>query len=307
MEKPKILLTGAGGFLGREILSQILQREFPDPIAVTSDCENLRGFVSQEFACFGRKDIESGKVFEMNPDFVINCSFARSNKGESLAQSLDFTKKLYEKSVDFRVSGLVNISTQSVYGVPYEPLWTENTPVVANSLYAMAKYATEVMSYCFADQNNCKTNFTNIRLASLSGPGFDVRLTSKFVKSAIEGRPLEIKGGSQLLSFMDVRDAAAGILRLLTIEPAEWFQTYNLGSPWQYSILEIAEIVKELAKDYTEKEVSINVKKEDDGFKSGIDSSRFYEQTDWDPEFGMEEMIRSLFEYYTNPNGKQGK
>lgn len=305
---PNVLLTGASGFVGQEIFSQLLKRDGFNISVLTSDCKRLKSLPEvdkKNITCFGRDQIE--EAFKVPPNYVINCSFARSNKGELLANSLDFTRKLYEEAVVSDVPGVINISTQSVYGEPYEPLWTEDTPVVANSLYAMAKYATEVMSQCFSDQLSCRTNFTNIRLSSLSGPGFDVRLTAKFVKSAIAGKPIEIKGGNQLLSLLDVRDAAEGIIELLKLNPKEWRSTYNLGSPWQYTILEVAEIVKQVAKIYTDKEVVIRVNGESDDFKSGIDSSLFYGQTKWKPQFKMEDMIRDLFEHYHLQDARQNK
>ena len=87
------------------------------------------------------------------------------------------------------------------------------------------------------------TRYTSIRLASLIGPGFDIRVVSKFVKSAFENKTIKIVGGKQIFEFLDVRDAAGALISLISSNDVKWSPIYNLGNMERMKIIEIAKIV----------------------------------------------------------------
>lgn len=292
LNKKTILVSGSNGFLGKEIVKNLKLSENYQIIAFDLEKRNE----SIPYYCF--EDWKQGKLPLKEVDLIINCAFSRSNIGEKLAQSILFTKEFFTEAVLNNVKGIINMSSQSVYGPPYKPLWKENTPVVANSLYAIAKYSTEIITDIICQVSSGSTYGTNLRLASLVGNDFDIRLTNKFVKNALSGEPIKITGGSQILSYMDIRDAAEGVISLLKINPKKWKKIYNLGVEWTYSLVEIAEIVKTEAKNYTNKDVVIKIEEKDISFNSGIDSSAFYNDTNWKPKYKMENIVKSLFKFY---------
>lgn len=71
----------------------------------------------------------------------------------------------------------------------------------------------------------------NIRLASLIGPSgsVPVNVLYKFLQSGLEGKDFCVVGGRQQFSFLDVRDAAEAILRLVESDVDKWETIYNLG------------------------------------------------------------------------------
>ena len=146
-----------------------------------------------------------------------------------LAESLEFTKALFQ-AVKIAFS-YINISSQSVYGRSQPPLWTEKTPVSPeppDTLYALAKYASELLALSICNTRNSKTAVTNLRLASLSGRGMDERLTSRFVKSALEGKPIKLIGGKQTMAY-GCSGAADGIIALMSADTSKWKNVYNLA------------------------------------------------------------------------------
>lgn len=297
---PSILLTGASGFLGTEILKQLMTFSTKPVIVISSEYSLLKNqySIKNKLACYNYDDLFNQRIPWDNIEVVINCAFARSNQGPLLAKSLDFTNILLQESHINKVKGFINISSQSLYGAPHLPPWDENSPVTVSSLYAMAKYATEkITEIAFKGNNN---QHTNIRLSSLSGPGFDARLSSKFVQAALKGEPIIIKGGEQVISYMDVRDAAYGLIRLATLDTKVWKPLYNFGSPWSYTILDVAMAVKKIAASYTNKNVDIVVEDKETIHVSGINSELFYKDTNWKPKYNIEDMIYSLFDYYQN-------
>lgn len=300
---PSILITGASGFLGSEILKQVVAQSHNKISVISSQCYKINKTYPDQNNLFlyDYEDLTSNKISWENIDIIINCSFARSNDSSLLAQSLDFTEQLLLESRRNKIGGFINISSQSLYGHPSIPPWDENSPVLASSLYAMAKYATEIMTRTvFCDSITETSNYTNIRLSSLSGPGFDARLSSKFVQSALLGKEIRIKGGQQVISYMDIRDAAEGIIRLSGFESSKWKSLYNFGSPWSYTLIEIAETVKKMAAAYTDNTVEIIIENQDSEHLSGMNSNLLYNDLGWKPTHNIESMVKSLFEFYSH-------
>ncbi len=296
----KIMITGAGGFLGNELLNQLSKDPKYKIIALTSKEDKIyrRFSNNKSITCYNLYDINNKSIPWSDIDMIIHCAFARSYEGHSLANSLDFTTSLLLKAKNEGVKGFINISSQSVYGGHSNPLWRESLQVSPDSTYAMAKYATEIIIKIICEDSQMK--YTNLRLSSLVGPELDVRLVSKFVNNAINSKPIQIIGGKQILSFMHVKDAAEGLFALINIEKSIWKNTYNFGSTNRHTILEIAEIVKRIAPEYTSNPVSIEIEEKDVHIDSGMDSSLFYNDTGWKPKYDMDAIVRSLFEYFTN-------
>ena len=299
-----ILVTGAGGVLGRELVERLIKREKCHIIALELTKKNLPidFFYNDRTECYDNQEWKEGRLPWNTIDVIVHCAFARSSNGRLLAESLEFTKELFSQAVENNVSAIINISSQSVYGRSQPPLWTEKTPVSPeppDTFYALAKYASELLALSICNTSNSKTTVTNLRLASLSGRGMEERLTSKFVKSALEGRPIKLIGGQQTMAYMDVRDAAEGIIALMSTDTSKWKDVYNFGNQFRHSIKEITETVARISKRYTNNPVKVEIEEKDVHLDMGMDSTLFYTDTNWVPEHDLESMIDWIFSYYT--------
>lgn len=293
-----IMITGAGGFLGRELMHQIITNTNYNAILLTSKKEDMLGHYSytNRLKYYELRNWNQCNVVWSDIDVIVHCAFSRSNDGSSLAKSIEFTNNLFITAQNNGVKAIINISSQSVYGDLPKPLWREEIPVSPNSIYAISKYATEIITKNISFNNIVKA--TSIRLASLLGPGLDIRIVSRFVKDAIIQQRINVEGGNRVLSFLDVRDAASGLLALVSLNSECWKEIYNLGSPERYTIYKIAEIVKRTAEIRGTKLVNIVREKEDCYLDSGMDSNLFYKDTGWKPKYDMEAIVESLFEYF---------
>lgn len=298
--KKGVLITGAGGVLGQELMEQILRRKEADVIIyaleLSKDRIPLKYLENRFVFSFDIKDWEDNKIPFEDIDIIIHCAFARSSDGKLLVESLNFTRDILEQAVNNDVSAFINISSQSVYDRKVRPLWTEESPIAPgepDTFYALTKYSSELLTTGICNFSN--TVSTNIRLASLVGKGMDERIISRFIKQAIEGQAIKLFGGDQITAYMDVRDAAAGLIALIDTDIRKWKTTYNLGNKWRYTLNEIAECVKEAGKKYLNNEVVIITEKADNFIDSGMDSSLFYEDTRWEPENELKKIILNIF------------
>lgn len=301
MNKKRILVSGASGFLGKELVRQLIKNDY-STIALTSKPEELMKFFgNQSNLVVLNVDNWTERIGkDLDIHVFINCAFPRSSKPEQLAIGLDFTEKMIKEVIGLGVHNIINISSQSVYSQKDKSAPNENSEVAPESLYGIAKYAAEKLVAILCERNDRKVNYSNIRLASLTGIGLESRMTNKFVKTAIEGGSISVNGRGQKVSYLDVRDAASALIAMINKDANKWCEIYNLGSCFYNSVLEIAESVNEIAKKYLMPGIEIGLKEGFDNFNNLVNSKAFYNDFNWRPKYDMTLIIENLFNYYLN-------
>ena len=273
-----ILVTGATGLVGREIIRQILKSG--NNAYASSRNKN----VVCDVPVISTQELLEGEFPHI--DIIINCAFSRSNQPSELCSALDFTKSLINvlRKMDI---GVINVSSQGVYKrLPVGQLSTEDSPIEPSDMYSLTKYATEQM-FEVSDIRH----FTNVRLSSIN---MKQRFLARFVECVKENKPIRVNSPRLYASLMDVQDAATGLLSLAMMHPSDWKNIYNLGIGKQYSLLEYAEQVKAIAQElgYTP-----TIEVEDNGICStaGMDISRINIDTQWQPLVSNDIMIKHSF------------
>lgn len=241
----RVVLTGAGGFLGTHLLPKLVGMRYSVVAVSFGDASRIEQAFGNEFPSDSVGIIESTNEQALREalhtsDVLLNCAFPRNTTGEQLASGLDFIAGLFRMAGEECIGAVVNISSQSVYSQHRDAPATEETPVCLESTYAVAKYATELL----LDASCQDIPHTNIRLASLIGPGFDQRVVNKMVKRALNEGVIEVAENGSQFGYLDVEDAVDGLVALLGSDPSKWERCYNLGPDGTYTLTEIANTIK---------------------------------------------------------------
>ncbi|OBX25981.1 nucleoside-diphosphate-sugar epimerase [Gelidibacter algens] len=298
-----LLITGATGFLGRNLIDRIIEDKqwHINICALTHDKQRAQELLPTTVTIFDHEDLKMGTLALGGISILLHLGFARPHKPlDDLAESLAFTSKLFRRAVENQVSSIINISSQSVYGQLNLPPWKEDMPIAPNSPYALAKYSSELLLRELSHQHK-HIHTTSIRLAGIAGgaKGFvDVDLVSKLIKQVKEGKDLQITGGNQQFERMDVRDAVLGLLALLKTPSNVWKPVYNLGADATFTLIEFAESVLKIGHEsYPNNTSRIIRTASDQNSKFGMDVSLFKEDMKWVPKYTIEDTIQSLFVY----------
>jgi len=130
----------------------------------------------------------------------------------------------------------------------------------------------------------------------------DGRITSNFVVQAIKGEPLTIYGdGSQTRSFCFVSDLTAGLVALME-GPIPG--PVNLGNPDEYTIAEMADIIREVAASGSTLQYFPLPADDPKLRRPIIDLAR--EQLKWQPQVLLRDGLTATVEYFRNKLAKGG-
>ena len=94
----KIAITGAGGFLGTELLKQLSQKNDITVYAFTFDFERNRSTYVTSESIITLDNSEAADFDYSSVDALINCAFPRNVENADFAKGLDFIQKVIEKA-----------------------------------------------------------------------------------------------------------------------------------------------------------------------------------------------------------------
>lgn len=215
----RILLTGAAGFVGRQILEILLEKGLSVCCVVRSaQCERLSADkrVDSILICddlFAATDTWWQDALR-NVDIVIHCAWY-VQAGEYLQSPvnihcLEGTLRMARAATVVKVSKFVGLGTCFEYDVDVGYL-SVKTQLKPRSLYASTKAAT----FLTLDQlfKNAGVNFLWCRLFYLYGAGEDSRRLIPYLHQNLkDGKMVELTDGNQVRDYMDVSLAAENIV-----------------------------------------------------------------------------------------------
>ncbi len=310
----RIVITGGAGFIGSHLVDMFLSLGH-DVVAIdnliTGKKENLTVHKNLTFL-----DQNVYKYIEVDGrvDWVMH--FA------SPASPIDFTK--YPIPIlKVGSSGTINAlglakaksakfflaSTSEVYGNPLEHPQKETyfgnvDPISERSVYDEAKRFAEAVTMAYHRFH--KTDVRIIRIFNTYGPRMrpeDGRVISNFISQALTNKSITVYGnGTQTRSFQYISDLIEGVLKLIDVK---FHEPINLGNPKEYTILEVANIVKKLAGSNSE--IVFKPLPEGDPARRRPDITRAKQILKWEPKVTLEEGLKKMIEYYKSVLQFQGQ
>lgn len=273
MEKGRLIVTGAGGFLGSNLVRMACREgAFREVIAVTLGADEMKKRFEDAagVAIYAENALSNGDVVLEKDDILINCAYPRAMKGSDIALGLDYVESVFQAAAGAGIRGIVNISSQSIYDPQRDHPASESDLPYLTDVYSVGKYCMEQLL-----RNVCRDiPHTNIRLASLIGPGFDVRVPNKMAKYALTSGKITVLINQQHFGYLDVEDAVNGLLGVAKADPSKWESSYNLGPDRTYTLLEIAQTIREELKAMKGMDIEIEEKEGDASLNSALDNSR---------------------------------
>lgn len=191
-------------------------------------------------------------------------------------------------------------STSEVYGDPKvnpqpESYWGHVNPIGPRGCYDEAKRYAEAMVMAYHRTHGIGSRI--VRIYNTFGPSMrphDGRAIPEFINQALRDEPITVHGdGSQTRSFCYVDDLVEGIVRLLH---TDFHEPVNLGNPDEWTILRLAETIRELAGSRSE--IVFVERPIDDPTVRRPDITRARELLGWEPKVPVREGLRRTIDWF---------
>lgn len=196
---------------------------------------------------------------------------------------------------------VVFASTRQIYGRPdYLPV-DEKHPLRPVDVNGINKLAGEEYHLLYSQVHGIPS--TVLRLTNTIGPRMRVKdarqtFVGVWIKQVLEGKPIEVWGGTQLRDFTYVDDAVEAFL-LAAIQPAAVGRLYNLGGVGQISLRDLAALLIKVAGQgsYKVRQFPADRRKIDIGdFYS--DCGLIDRELGWRPTTSIEKALEKTVAYY---------
>lgn len=248
----RILVTGAGGFLGAAVAGLAADRGH-DVIALVRNAAGRR--VAQlanscEVVCadLGDRAAVAEMINTARPDIIVHSAWegvgGAARTGDIQFANIQSTVVLTDLAIAAGVQRIVGIGSQAEYGLHNRRI-DESAEQHPFLLYGAAKLA----AYHLARQrcSEAGVGFAWLRLFSVYGPGDNPDwLIPHVTAELLAGRAPRTSLGTQLWDYLHIADAADGVLAAALASGADG--AFNLSSDCAVSVRWIIERLRDLAR-----------------------------------------------------------
>lgn len=191
-------------------------------------------------------------------------------------------------------------STSEIYGDPKEHPQKESyqgnvSTTGPRSVYDEAKRFGETITSAYVRSKQMDGRI--IRIFNTYGPRMaldDGRVVIEFVQASLANKPFPVFGtGLQTRSFCYVSDLIDGIIAAM--EKGKSGEVYNLGNPDEFTVLELANKIKQLTNSSSEVKF-IESLPQDDPIRRCPDISKACEKLGWIPKINLETGLIKLID-----------
>lgn len=214
---PRLILTGASGFVGRAILAALLDSGV-DVLTLSRRRPDVPGRFAWRACDLQDAHSVADAMRDVKADVLLHAAWTvEHGKFWTSPDNLDWvgaSLRLARLAAEAGASRIVSVGTCFEYAWPDDgPCDESTTPLAPATLYATSKDATRRVLEKFCITN--ELSFAWGRLFFLYGPGETrTRLVPALTLPMLAGQPARIDSGNAVRDFMEVGDAGAALARL---------------------------------------------------------------------------------------------
>ncbi len=292
----RILVTGGAGFIGSHLIDRLM-KEGHEVICLdnfyTGTKQNISNWFGKPNFELIRHDITEPIRLEVDRIYHLACPASpvhyQSNPIKTAKVSFMGTHHMLGLAKRVKARFLL-ASTSEVYGdpdihpQPEEYHGNVNT-IGIRSCYDEGKRIAETLSFDYHRAHGVEIRVA--RIFNTYGPRMlenDGRVVSNFIAQSLKGNPLTVYGdGSQTRSFCYVTDLVDGLMKLME---GEQTGPINLGNPEEYTILQLAEKIRD--RIAPGQEISFQPLPQDDPKQRKPDITKAKTYLKWQPTIGLD-------------------
>lgn len=277
----KIAITGSNGFIGKHLVNELVKNPFFEIIHINRS-DNY--------------DITDKKTLKKIPNFDVLIHLA----------ARVFVPSSYENPYDFyntNVNGTLNMlelcrinnakiifMSSYIYGIPeYQPI-NEQHKINSFNPYSNTKIIGEQLCQGYNMDYNLKTVI--LRPFNTYGIGQNNNFLIPLILEQAKTGKIELKDPAPKRDMLYIKDLISAIIKSITYDETS-FEIFNIGSGKSFSVLEIANIIKNEINQNIQ--ISFNGEVRPTEINDTIsDISKISKKLQWSPQYSLIDGIKDL-------------
>lgn len=309
----KILVTGAGGFIGSHLCEELVEQGHNVRALIRYNSRNNWGWLesspligSMEIVTGDVRDYDSVKKCLQEVDLVfhlaalIGIPYSYISPLAYIKTNLEGTYNICQAAAELSIKKVVVTSTSEVYGTArYVPI-DEGHPLQAQSPYAATKIAADQLALSYYRSFGLPVAVA--RPFNTYGPRQSTRAVVPTIITQILGEEKTVRLGSitptRDLNF--VRDTVKGIISVGLSENCVG-EIVNLGCGSEISIGNLVKLIENISGIKTEIKIDTpRIRPEASEVERLLcDNKKVVALTGWKPQFTLEEGLGKTIEWFT--------
>lgn len=243
-----VIVTGAGGFIGRGLLANLEARR------VRTYGFDLPGRAGHIIRCADLSDLEAAErafiaaAADLGRDAAVfhlagfaNASVCRADPPGAFLANVTVTANVLEACRLVGITRVVFPSTALVYALPGELPLAEHAPFGPRSIYAASKMAAEAMLSGYAVDYAFSIDVA--RVGNVYGPGGPTEsVASTLLRQVVGDGHVHLRTLAPVRDFIHRDDVAEGLVRLAEAGSEPGLRVFNLSSGVPTSIAQLADL-----------------------------------------------------------------
>jgi len=310
----KILVTGAGGFIGSHLTEELVRRGYKvkafikynsrnnwgwlDNSEYIDDIEILTGDIRDYDSVFNALE-KCTSVFHLAA--LIGIPYSYISPLAYIRTNVEGTYNVLQASRERKLGNVIITSTSETYGTAqYIPI-NEKHPSVGQSPYSASKIAADQLAVSYFRSFALPVKI--VRPFNTYGPRQSARavIPSVIIQAASGSKTIRLGNLEPTRDLTYVDDCVNGFFEVFKSSKL-WGEEINIGSGYEISIrdisLKILELMGSEAKLAEDKD---RIRPEDSEVEKLIcDNTKITNLTNWTPKFSLEEGLENTVKWFEN-------
>lgn len=313
MKKKKVLVTGAGGFIGSHLAERLVKNGYQVKAFIRYNSRNSWGWL-EGFKDKKKIEIILGDIRNYNSvksamkdcqavfhlAALIGIPYSYESPDSYVDTNIKGTLNILEGAREIGIQKVIHTSTSEVYGTANFIPITENHPLNPQSPYAATKASADFLALSF--NKSFGLPVVVIRPFNVYGPRQSARAIIPTIIIQILNGNKKIKLGAlhPTRDFTFVEDTIGGFIKTELSSEKAVGEVINIGNNSEISVKDLVALISRLMKVNVEVEFQTERirPKESEVQRLCADNTKARKILNWSPEYSLEEGLKQTINWF---------
>lgn len=300
----RVLLTGASGFIGSHLLTQLLTHAIPTMVLLRERSNTWR--INSQLPQVERINTDAlepelllERVQAFAPDVLIHLAWygvenSYAQDANQLVKNITYIQNLFTLAEQAGIKSIIGLGSQAEYG-PRNAVLDEQALTQPTTLYGVAKLSAYYLLRALCARQQIR--FAWLRLFSSYGPKDNTTWFIPYlILELLQGRVPQLTKGEQRWDYVYVEDVVSAIMRIAAHPTAAGI--FNVGSGEANTVKQLAETIRDLLNPSIELALGAVPYRPDQVMHLQADINRLQQTVDWQPQVSLTQGIEKTVRWF---------